>query len=70
MSRYLVEQDGLFLGSSSAVNLVAVVKFAKHMPKGSTIATILCDSGSRHYSKFHNVGFGVYRCCLFLRFLL
>lgn len=55
MSRYLVEQDGLFLGSSSAVNLVAAVKLSKSLPKGSVIVTILCDSGSRHYSKFHNV---------------
>lgn len=55
MSRHLVEQDGLFLGSSSAVNLVAAFKTARRVPIGSTIVTILCDSGSRHYSKFHNV---------------
>ncbi|OCF30485.1 cysteine synthase A [Kwoniella heveanensis BCC8398] len=52
MSRYLVAHDGLFLGSSSACNLVACVRLAKTMSKGSRIATILCDSGSRHQSKF------------------
>ncbi|KAH8088155.1 putative cysteine synthase [Filobasidium floriforme] len=52
MSRHLVMHDGLFLGSSSACNLVASVKLAKTLPKGSTIVTILCDSGSRHQSKF------------------
>lgn len=52
MSRYLVEHDGLFLGSSSACNLVAAVRLAKQMPKGSRIVTILCDSGARHQSKF------------------
>ncbi|KAK8861444.1 hypothetical protein IAR55_002263 [Kwoniella newhampshirensis] len=52
MSRYLVEHDGLYLGSSSACNLVACVRLAKTMSRGSRIATILCDSGSRHQSKF------------------
>ncbi|WVF67110.1 hypothetical protein IAT40_001855 [Kwoniella sp. CBS 6097] len=52
MSRYLVAHDGLFLGSSSACNLVACVRLAKTLSKGSRIATILCDSGSRHQSKF------------------
>jgi cysteine synthase A len=41
MSRHLVMHDGLFLGSSSACNLVASVKLAKTLPKGSTIVTIL-----------------------------
>ncbi|KAL6301251.1 PALP-domain-containing protein [Sparassis latifolia] len=56
MSRYLVHNDGLFLGSSSACNLVAAIKLAKKMgwKEGQTIVTILCDSGSRHYSKFWN----------------
>lgn len=53
MSRYLVQHDGLFLGSSSACNLVACVRLAKAIGRGSgrTLVTILCDSGSRHYSK-------------------
>ncbi|KAJ3850943.1 tryptophan synthase beta subunit-like PLP-dependent enzyme [Lentinula lateritia] len=53
MSRYLVQHDGLFLGSSSACNLFACIKLARKMgwQKGQTIVTILCDSGNRHYSK-------------------
>ncbi|GLB37783.1 putative PALP-domain-containing protein [Lyophyllum shimeji] len=56
MSRYLVKHDGLFLGSSSACNLVACVKLVRRMgwSEGQTVATILCDSGNRHYSKFWN----------------
>ncbi|KAF8971102.1 PALP-domain-containing protein [Flammula alnicola] len=56
MSRYLVKHDGLFLGSSSACNLVACVKLVKQKgwTEGKTIVTILCDSGTRHYSKFWN----------------
>lgn len=55
MSRHLVQHDGLFLGSSSAVNLVAACRIAKQYQPWDgkkTIVTILCDSGSRHYSKF------------------
>lgn len=42
MSRHLNNHDGLFLGSSSACNLVTSVRLAKKLPKGSTIVTILC----------------------------
>ena len=43
MSRYLVQNDGLFLGSSSACNLVACIKLAKKMgwKDGQRIVTIL-----------------------------
>lgn len=51
MARWLVEKDGIFIGSSSAVNCVAAVVTALKMPKGSRVATILCDSGTRHLSK-------------------
>jgi cysteine synthase len=50
-----VEKDGLFLGSSSAVNCVAAVVTALNLPKGSTVVTILCDSGTRHMSKFYRI---------------
>ncbi|KAI8899085.1 tryptophan synthase beta subunit-like PLP-dependent enzyme [Globomyces pollinis-pini] len=52
MSRYLVREDGIFVGSSSAVNCVAAVRLAKQLGPGHTIVTILCDHGSRHFTKF------------------
>ncbi|RXW16045.1 hypothetical protein EST38_g9804 [Candolleomyces aberdarensis] len=55
MSRFLVKNDGLFLGSSSACNVMACVKLVKKMGwegSGKCAVTILCDSGTRHYSKF------------------
>lgn len=52
MARWLVEKDGIFVGSSSAVNCIAAVKTAKKMGPGNTVVTILCDSGTRHISKF------------------
>jgi cysteine synthase A len=68
MSRHLVLRDGLFLGSSSAVNCVAAVRTALRLKKERedsasrylqadnpiVVVTILCDSGSRHLSKFWN----------------
>ncbi|KAI0160806.1 PALP-domain-containing protein [Xylariaceae sp. FL1272] len=52
MARWLVENDGIFCGSSSAVNCAAAVVAAMGLPKGSTVVTVLCDSGNRHLSKF------------------
>ncbi|KAF2674568.1 cysteine synthase [Microthyrium microscopicum] len=52
MARWLVEKDGIFVGSSSAVNCVAATKLALELGKGHRIVTILCDSGTRHLSKF------------------
>lgn len=52
MARWLVEKDGIFVGSSSAVNCVAACKLALQMGKDHRIVTVLCDSGTRHLSKF------------------
>ena len=52
MARWLVENDGIFVGSSSSVNCVAAVVTAASLPPGSQVVTILCDSGTRHLSKF------------------
>ncbi|XP_058742839.1 cysteine synthase 2 isoform X1 [Vicia villosa] len=54
MARYLVKNDGLFLGSSSALNCIGAVRAAQSLGPGHTIVTILCDSGMRHLSKFCN----------------
>ncbi|EPE10225.1 cysteine synthase 2 [Ophiostoma piceae UAMH 11346] len=53
MARWLVENEGIFAGSSSAVNCVAAVKTALTLPPGSRVVTVLCDSGLRHLSKFY-----------------
>ncbi|KAF2836598.1 PALP-domain-containing protein [Patellaria atrata CBS 101060] len=52
MARWLVEKDGIFVGSSSAANCVAAVQVAKQLGPRHRIVTILCDSGTRHLSKF------------------
>ncbi|RAK91199.1 cysteine synthase [Aspergillus costaricaensis CBS 115574] len=52
MARWLVEKDGIFIGSSSAVNCFAAVKTAMKLGPGHRIVTVLSDSGSRHLSRF------------------
>lgn len=59
MAKWLVESDGLFVGSSSAVHCVAAYRCAKALGPGHTLVTIICDSGSRHLSKFWKAVEGV-----------
>ncbi|KKA26222.1 hypothetical protein TD95_000037 [Thielaviopsis punctulata] len=55
MARWLVEHDGIFAGSSTAVNCTAAVMAAMKLPKGSRVVTIICDPGNRHLSKFWRI---------------
>ncbi|KAL6767838.1 OASTL2 [Auxenochlorella protothecoides x Auxenochlorella symbiontica] len=57
MAAYLLRNDGLFVGSSAAMNCVGAVKAARLLGPGATIVTVLCDGGARHLSRFHNAGF-------------
>lgn len=51
---YLLRNDGLFVGSSAAMNCVGAVKAARALGRGHTVVTVLCDGGQRHMSKFHS----------------
>ena len=53
----LHSQEGLLLGGSSAINVAGAIRLAKAMGPGKTIVTILCDSGSRYFSKLWNIEF-------------
>lgn len=54
MAQYLMRNEGLFVGSSAAVNCVGAVKLARKLGPGHVIVTVLCDGGQRHLSKFHS----------------
>ncbi|PNW71677.1 hypothetical protein CHLRE_16g664250v5 [Chlamydomonas reinhardtii] len=54
MAAYLLRNEGLWVGSSAAMNCVGAVKAARAMGPGHTIVTLLCDGGHRHLSKFHS----------------
>lgn len=53
----LVQEEGLCLGGSSAINIAGAVALAKELGPGKTIVTILADYGSRYQSKLYNPAF-------------
>ncbi|GLK80836.1 cysteine synthase A [Methylopila turkensis] len=53
----LLEHEGLCLGGSSGVNVAGAIRLAKELGPGHTIATILCDYGTRYQSKLFNPDF-------------
>ncbi|KAJ3372763.1 Cysteine synthase 1 [Kappamyces sp. JEL0680] len=44
----LLDEEGLFVGASSALNVAAAVQVAKKLGPGHRIATIICDGAYRH----------------------
>ncbi len=54
MLHYLLKHEGLFLGSSSAINVCGAVKLAREGGPGQTIVTVLCDGGQRYLSRLYN----------------
>ena len=57
LATWLLHEEGLFLGSTSGVNVAAAVQIAKRLGPGHTIVTILCDYGTRYQSKLFNPDF-------------
>lgn len=45
MAQFLLHNEGLYVGSSSAVNCVGAVKLARlaKLGRGQTVVTVLCD---------------------------
>ena len=53
----LLEHEGLCLGGSSGVNVAGAIRLARDLGPGSTVVTVLCDSGTRYGSKLFNPSF-------------
>jgi cysteine synthase A len=53
----LLREEGLCLGPSSGVNVAGAIELAREIGPGHTIATILCDFGTRYQSKLFNPTF-------------
>jgi cysteine synthase A len=47
----LLDEEGLFLGSTSGVNVAAAVRVAQELGPGHTIVTVLCDGGTNYQSR-------------------
>jgi len=54
MVYHLLRKEGLFLGSSTGINVAAAVELAKQLGPGHTIVTVLCDGGARYQSRLFN----------------
>ena len=54
MAHYLLQTEGLWVGSSSAMNVVGAIRTALSLPLGSTVVTVICDVGQRHVTRFWN----------------
>ena len=53
----MAEHEGLILGGSSGINVAGAIRLAKELGPGHTVATILCDSGTRYTSKLFSAEF-------------
>lgn len=47
----LLHDDGLYVGASSALNVVAAVEVAQRLGPGKTIVTLLCDGAYRYQTR-------------------
>ncbi|KAF9912105.1 hypothetical protein EC991_001051 [Linnemannia zychae] len=47
----LLDEEGIYVGASSALNVVAAVEMAKKLGPGNNIVTILCDGAYRYQSR-------------------
>jgi cysteine synthase len=48
MARRLAKEEGLFAGTSSALNVVAALQLARELGPGKTVATVAVDSGLKY----------------------
>jgi cysteine synthase A len=53
----LLKNEGLCLGGSSGINVMAAMKIARDLGPGHTVVTVLCDFGTRYQSKLFNPAF-------------
>jgi cysteine synthase A len=48
MARRLAREEGIFAGTSSALNVVAALQLARELGPGKTVATVAVDSGLKY----------------------
>ena len=50
----LLYEEGLFLGSTSGINVAAALHVARALGPGHVIVTVLCDGGAKYQSRLFN----------------
>jgi len=54
MAHWLLREEGLFVGGSAALNVAAAARYARTLPAGSSVVTVLCDGGDRYRSRLYD----------------
>jgi cysteine synthase A len=52
MALRLAREEGVFAGTSTGANVVAALRVAETLPAGSTIVTVMCDTGMKYLRLF------------------
>jgi len=52
MALRLAREEGLFAGTSTGGNVVAALRLAKQLRPGSTIVTVMCDTGMKYLKTY------------------
>ena len=52
-----IKQEGYTFGTSTGINISGAITLAKELGEGSTVVTVLCDSGFRYQNKIFNKKF-------------
>lgn len=55
MALRLAREEGVFAGTSTGANVVAALRVARALPAGSTIVTVMCDTGMKYLRTFGEV---------------
>ncbi len=51
MAVRLAREEGLFAGTSTGANVIAALRLAEELGPGTTIVTVMCDTGMKYFSK-------------------
>jgi cysteine synthase A len=54
MAYWLLREEGLYVGGSAALNVAGAARYARTLPEGSVVVTVLCDGGDRYRSRLWN----------------
>jgi cysteine synthase A len=50
----LLREEGLFVGSTSGINVAAATRVARQLGPGHVVVTVLCDSGAKYLTRLFN----------------
>jgi cysteine synthase A len=52
MALRLAREEGLFAGTSTGANVIAAMRVAEQLPRGSTVVSVMCDTGMKYLKTY------------------